>query len=94
MTEIDTLHILNKAPEHPRSAECLRAVEPGDVLLLIESAVLTLATCRDLQAGITIYALAPDVLARGIAHSAAEASLVDFPAMVELTARAQKVISW
>ncbi|WP_298447204.1 sulfurtransferase complex subunit TusB [uncultured Marinobacter sp.] len=94
MTEIDTLHILNKAPEHPRSAECLRAIEPGDALLLIESAVLTLATCSELRAGITLYALAPDALARGIAQNAVKASLVDFPAMVELTAQAQKVISW
>src|SRR5690606_31406740 len=94
MISIHTLHILNKAPEHPRAAECLRALKPGDALLLIESAVLALAARSDLTAGIPIYALSPDVLARGLAQCTQEASLVDFPAMVELTAQAQNVISW
>ncbi|MBK1871639.1 MULTISPECIES: sulfurtransferase complex subunit TusB [unclassified Marinobacter] len=94
MAQIHTLHILNKAPEHPRSGECLRSLNPGDALLLIENAALALATPGELTAGIPVYALSPDVLARGLAQTARKASLVDFPAMVELTAQAQKVISW
>lgn len=94
MTEIKTLHVLNKAPEHPRTAECLRALKPGDALLLIESAVLALVSKNNPVAGTPIYALSPDVSARGLAQCAQEASLVDFPAMVKLTAQAQNVISW
>lgn len=93
MADIHTLHILNKIPAHPRSAACRDALQPGDALLLTESAVLALAA----QAGpdaIPVYALASDVVARGLGQCTREASLVDFPAMVDLTSRAQNIISW
>ncbi|WP_417514821.1 sulfurtransferase complex subunit TusB [Marinobacter sp.] len=94
MKSIATLHILNKAPEHPRSAECRRALKPGDALLLTESAVLAIATRAIHSTSTPVYVLAADVVARGLDHCAPEASLVDFPAMVDLTAQAQNVISW
>jgi tRNA 2-thiouridine synthesizing protein B len=94
MAPIHTLHILNKSPGHPRSAECRHALKPGDALLLTESAVLAIATPGDHGASIPVYALAPDVAARGLGQCAGEAIQVDFPAMVDLTAQAQNVISW
>ncbi|MGK0525514.1 MAG: tRNA 2-thiouridine synthesizing protein B [Pseudomonadales bacterium] len=94
MTPIHTLHILNKAPEHPRSVACMGALMPGDALLLTENAVLALAAQCSTLAGIRVYALAPDVAARGLGQCTGEAALVDYPAMVDLTAQAQNVISW
>lgn len=38
MHEIQTLHIVNKAPDHPRFRRCLAMLAPGDTLLLIEDA--------------------------------------------------------
>ncbi|MBK1851990.1 sulfurtransferase complex subunit TusB [Marinobacter sp. 1-4A] len=94
MTDIHTLHILNKTPEHPRSKACRDALRPGDALLLIESAVLALAAQSGPESDVPVYALASDIVARGLGQCAREASLVDFPAMVDLTTRAQNVISW
>ncbi|MGO1749828.1 MAG: sulfurtransferase complex subunit TusB [Marinobacter sp.] len=94
MKDIHTLHILNKAPGHPRTVECRHALRPGDALLLTESAVLAIATSDGHNPGIPIYVLAPDAVARSLGQCDAEATLVDFPAMVDLTAQAQNVISW
>jgi tRNA 2-thiouridine synthesizing protein B len=94
MLAIQTLHILNKAPEHPRAADCRQALQPGDALLLTENAVLALSTPGSRELNTPVYALEPDVLARGLPGDTGEATLIGFPAMVEMTARAQKVISW
>lgn len=94
MTAIHTLHILNKVPDHPRTVACRHALKPGDALLLTESAVLTIAASGDHNPGIPVYALAPDAVARGLGQCDTEATLVDFPAMVDLTAQAKNVISW
>lgn len=82
MNSIHTLHILNKMPEHPRSTDCQRALQPGDALLLIESAVLAIATSnKKHKTGVPVFALAPDVGARGLDCSAGAVTLVDFPAI-------------
>lgn len=94
MTPIHTLHILNKAPNHPRTAQCTHALKPGDALLLTESAVLALAVIRDHNPRVPVYALAADAVARGIGQCDADVTLVGFPAMVDLTAHAQHVICW
>lgn len=96
MSDIKTLHILNKPPEHPRTQQCLEALNPGDALLLIENAVLAITMSVEAEVAVPVFALAPDVVARGLGQSprAASASLVDFPVMVNLTASAQNVISW
>lgn len=95
MIPINTLHILNKAPDHPRTAHCKHALRPGDALLLTENAVLAISVAgvHD-DAAIPVYALEADAAARGLGQSGTETTLVDFPAMVDLTARAQNVISW
>jgi tRNA 2-thiouridine synthesizing protein B len=94
MTPIHTLHILNKVPGHPRTAQCKHALRPGDALLLTESAVLALAVSGGHAPSIPVYALASDAVARGVGQCGAEVTLVDFPVMVDLTAQAQNVISW
>lgn len=94
MSHIRTLHILNKAPSHPRTNQCLPALTDGDALLLTENGVLHLATEVAYKKNVTVYALAPDVQARGLGECSSEAFIIDFPAMVDLTAQAQNIISW
>lgn len=87
---IPTLHILNKAPNHPRFEACLAAQDEGDLLLLTENAVLALSD-RRIQLPSSIRALASDCQARGISG---EGRLVDYTGMVELTDRFSRIISW
>lgn len=94
MTPIHTLHILNKAPGHPRATACLSALKPGDCLLLTENAVLALSTLEGPDFNAPVYALTPDAMARGLGSYTEYATLVDYPTMVDLTARAQHIISW
>jgi len=93
MTDIHTLHILNKRPDHPAFRACLSSLSSQDALLLTESGVLALADCESGLAG-PVYALAPDLQARGITVNGQEATAVDFDRMVALTTEASRVISW
>lgn len=91
---IHTLHILNKAPGHPRATACLSALRSDDSLLLTENAVLALPALEGYNLVAPVYALTSDAMARGLGPHAETATLVDYPAMVDLTVRAQHVISW
>lgn len=93
MTEIQTLHILNKSPEHPRFARCLSIAGPEDVILLIENGVLGLGTASASASG-KLLALESDTAARGMGDQSGTVETVDYDAMVELTTRAKQVISW
>ncbi|GGE73031.1 hypothetical protein GCM10011533_26780 [Streptosporangium jomthongense] len=93
MAPINTLHILNKAPEHPRSLACMSVLQSGDALLLTENAVLALAV-NSIDPGVPVFALAPDLAARGLESGIQGASLVDYAGMVDLTTHAQKLINW
>ena len=90
---MDTLHILNKSPDHTRFSRCLAAVAPEDGLLLTENAVLAVTggfTFNTAQ----VYSLGSDVQARGLEHHGTGVSRVDFNGMVDLTTRARRIISW
>lgn len=89
-SSIQSLHILNKRPSHPRFTACLDAVADGDVVLLIENAVVAFADA-DTRLPVDVLALAPDCHARGIES---DHSTVDYAGMVALTERFQRVISW
>lgn len=93
MTEFQTLHILNKSPEHQRFARCLSMAGPDDAILLIENGVLGLGAASARASG-KLMALAPDMAARGMNDSGESAETIDYERMVELTTRAQQVISW
>lgn len=93
MTEIQTLHILNKSPEHPRFARCLSMAGPKDAVLLIENGALGLGAASARASG-KLMVLAPDMTARGVNDGAGSAEIIDYERMVELTTRAQQVISW
>ena len=93
MTAIQTLHILNKSPDHPRATRCLEMVAEEDCLLLIGGGVLLLAT--DNLPGISrVFALTQDLDARGLANLAGNVSAVDYAEMVSLSVQSQRVISW
>lgn len=90
---IQTLHILNKPPEHPRFRQCLAMLGQHDVLLLTEDAVLALASAS-LPPGTSCQVLAADLQARGIRPDAGTAQVIDYSDMVALTIHARRVISW
>lgn len=97
------LHIVNKSPlEKTALDSCLRVAQPGSSLLLIEDAVyaatngnraadkLRLAAQR-----LQVYALAPDLEARGMKDAAmGEVTLVDYAGFVDLVAEHAVVHSW
>jgi len=93
MSSFDTLHILNKSPEHPRAAQCLALLSDKDALLLIENGVLLLSA-GSLPAIGKVFALSPDVSARGVGNMVGNATLVGFGDMVSLSLQARRVISW
>lgn len=93
MPSIQTLHILNKSPEHPRFEQCLGVLSPHDALLLIENGVVALAS-NALDARDNVFALTSDVSARGVSTDAGVVTLMDYAGMVELTLQAQRVINW
>lgn len=88
-----TLHILNKSPDHPRTAQCLKMISPEDGLLLMGGAVLFLSTGGLPETG-KIFALTADVDARGVGHLSGNTSTVDYTEMVALSLQAERVISW
>lgn len=97
MIPFNTLHILNKPPNHPRFALCLSAIGPEDGVLLIENGVLAMAVN---QAGALnvdterCFALQPDLEARGLLPKIGQNQAVSFDDMVDLVASAEHVISW
>lgn len=90
---VPALHLLNKAPSHPRFQACMEAMGPADQLLLLENAVIALVDkTASLPAG--TRALASDCEARGLSDKVAASALTDMADMVELTDQFTKIISW
>jgi len=92
------LHIVNKSP-HERSslASALAHARAGHAVLLIEDAVVaaTAGSLAAAPAGVALYALGPDLQARGlVARVAPGVSVVDYAGFVELVAAHPRVQSW
>jgi tRNA 2-thiouridine synthesizing protein B len=97
------LHIVNKSPAQTRSLEsCLRLAKNGQTLLLIEDAVYAatagMATsCGLAQAAkrLKVYALQPDLEARGMAGKLIEGiATVDYGGFVDLVTEHTASQSW
>jgi tRNA 2-thiouridine synthesizing protein B len=97
------LHIVNKSPFERNALEaCLRLAQPGSVLLLIEDGVYAAtrgnaaeASLRDAMARMKVYALAPDLEARGVAGRVMEGiQLVDYGGFVDLACGQPNCQSW
>jgi tRNA 2-thiouridine synthesizing protein B len=97
------LHIVNKSPFQTNSLDsCLRMAKPGSALLLIEDAVVaatvgsaTEARIRQACGTLKVYALQPDMDARGLTPKAVDGvTLVDYGGFVDLTVEHTVTNSW
>ncbi|AZZ91804.1 sulfurtransferase complex subunit TusB [Hahella sp. KA22] len=95
------LHIFNKGIRHRELLKtCAELIGPDDSLLLIEDGVIWAKEHREnaliqglLDAGVKVYALKEDLMARGIAAADAIA-IADYAQFVELTERHPRSVSW
>ena len=99
------LHIINKSPfENNSLASCLRVLGAGKghAVLFIEDGVYgaTQGTAveknvRDAMANVAVYALGPDLDARGVQGRVMDGvKLVDYDGFVDLVAEHDSVQSW
>lgn len=90
---MESLHLINKAPEHPRFALALGTAASGDPVVLMADAVLALARPEPLPAN--LHVLEADALARGLAPELiARARAIGYPELVALTESTSRIISW
>jgi tRNA 2-thiouridine synthesizing protein B len=97
------LHIVNKSHLQTSSLQsCLRLAKPGHALLLIEDAVYAATAAGAASAGLPaalqrlkVYALQPDVEARGMAGKLVDGvTAVDYAGFVDLVAEHPNNQSW
>lgn len=98
------LHTVNKSPFEKTSLEsCLNHAKSGSKVLLIEDGVYgamkgTSVSDKLQQAisgGIAVYALEPDLKARGVADKLMDGiTLVDYEGFVDLVVEQDKVQAW
>ena len=97
------LHIVNKSPYERNSFDsCLRLAKKGAGLLLIEDGIYAAQNVGDANANLktalaslNVYALQPDVTARGMNDKIdAAVTLIDYDGFVKLTTEYDKVQSW
>jgi tRNA 2-thiouridine synthesizing protein B len=95
------LHTVNKSPySHQTLSECLRVCGKNAAILLIEDAVYAALAqsswAQQLNAGSQrVYALAPDVAARGLdGRIDADIQLVDYAGFVQLCCEHTTIHSW
>ena len=97
------LHIINKSHTQTNSLQsCLRLAKSGHAVLLIEDAVYAVtqggATSSGMAAAaaqLKVYALQPDVAARGMAGKLIDGvTTVDYGGFVDLVAEHDNCQSW
>jgi tRNA 2-thiouridine synthesizing protein B len=97
------LHIVNKSPYERNALEtCLRFALPGSALLLIEDGVYAATRGGTAEAGLRaamkhleVYALQPDLEARGMAARVIDGiKLVDYGGFVDLVCALPSCQSW
>lgn len=96
------LHTVNKSPfERNNLDSCLTHAAKGDAILLIEDAVVAAAPGTSLAARMAdatqqfkVYALGPDLQARGITAAIDGITIVDYAGFVDLAAENKAVHAW
>ena len=97
------LHIVNKSPAERNALQCcLRVAQGGGAILLIEDAVYAATRgneaenhLRDALSRFKIYALAPDLEARGMFERVMDGvATVDYGGFVDLVAQHKTCQSW
>jgi tRNA 2-thiouridine synthesizing protein B len=99
-----TLHTYNKSLNagEARLQTCLRMLTAGDSLLLLEDGVYVATQLHEgapirnqVPAGVALYALTPDVAARGISGKIpADFSGIDYAGFVQLCLAHSRVVNW
>ena len=99
-----TLHTVNKSPfEKPSLDSCLRTAQRGATVLLLEDAVYAAMQGTSVEAALKqasnrlkIYALGPDLKARGLADESVidGIEVVDYGGFVDLAAGNERVHAW
>lgn len=95
------LHTINKSPFESNTLEtCIRFLQPGDPLLFIEDGVYAVQAGNRFSDLVNstlqnnpVYALQPDLEARGISSTTEGVKSVDYEGFVELVEEHQ-VNSW
>ncbi|MCF8197564.1 MAG: sulfurtransferase complex subunit TusB [Sulfuritalea sp.] len=97
------LHIINKSPAERNALDsCLNVAQDGGVILLIEDAVYAAtqgneaeAKLRDALSRFKVFALAPDLEARGMGDRVMEGvATVDYGGFVDLVTEHKNCQSW
>ena len=97
------LHTVNKSPlERDTLQSCLAHAKSGSAVLLMEDAIYGATTgttasdmVKDAMSNLTIYALQPDVDARGMAGKVMEGiKLIGYGDFVELVTQHDNTQSW
>ncbi len=97
------LHIVNKSPFQTSALDsCLRLAQNGSALLLIEDGVYAVTAgsaaeprIHEACARLKVYALRPDLDARGVAAKVAEGvTLIDYAGFVDLAVEHPNSQSW
>lgn len=97
------LHIVNKSPAERNTLDsCLRMAQEGGAILLIEDAVYAAtrgnegeSKLRDALGRFKVYALAPDLEARGMHELVMEGvTTVDYGGFVDLVTEHKNCQSW
>ena len=96
------LHIVNKSPLDRNSLDtCLATAQPGGALLLIEDGVYAAtsgnaaAKLKQAMGQLKVYALKPDLEARGMADRVLEGvNLIDYGGFVDLVTEHTTCQSW
>ncbi len=101
---MSTLHTVNNSPFESTSLEsCLNHLNEGDVVLLIEDGVVGTRSASKVASTITaamanckVYALAPDLSARGMNEDTVldGIELVDYGGFVDLAAEHERTQAW
>ena len=97
------LHIVNKSPFQTSTlSTCLRMAQPGNALLLTEDAIYAAtagsaaeASIRQACATLKVYALQPDMDARGVTNKLIDGvTLIDYGGFEDLTVEHSTSHSW
>ena len=99
---MSTLHLLAHSPFNDnRFSSCLPLLADDDGLLLSGDAVhalqpgsKALQSLQQLPAGVAIYALQEDLLARGLSEHPERVSDIEYSVFVDLCIRYSRVNSW
>lgn len=95
-----TLHTLNTTAREQSDlfARLLRCTSPGDALLLLENGVYNLSDTNFLThvqaTKVSLYALDPDIQARGLATLPHHAHIISDADFVTLVCHHEKTVSW